>query len=89
MGKKNSADHEETLRKGSLPKGNNFKNGNKQTKHTPSHGMSDHETLRNSGRPSPEVVPVEAPQSGVQKKAFKYNLRSEQGGANPMAHPAA
>lgn len=57
------------------------KPGNTQAAHTPTKGMSDHETLRNDSRPKVEDVKQAPHNSKVQAKAHGFNVRSEQGGA--------
>lgn len=56
--------------------------GAKQAASVAPSGMSDHDTLRHGSRPQPEKVNnIPTEDKGTQKKAYGFNKRSEQGGA--------
>ena len=81
---------EEALRKGSMPMGNGGKeaSGNKQAASVMTKSESNHETLRHGSKPQPEKVIHPAPMDKkARAKAHGFNMRSENGGANPMAYP--
>jgi hypothetical protein len=47
--------------------------------------QSNHETLRHGSKPKPEVVRQAAHDGSARARAHKFNERSQNGGANPMA----
>ncbi len=79
---------EATLRSGSLPpvtglKGHGLKGGKDETPMA----ESNTETLRHGKKPAMQAVRQAPMDMGAKKKAHGFNVRSEKGGANPMAYP--
>lgn len=84
---KKSSNPEETLRKGSMPAASSYckGEGKHDGPHTMTKGESNLETLRQSNRPKVEAVTHASHNAAHLAKARKFNVRSENGGAEPTA----